>query len=71
MMIVDPPYRPERPSARGARRVGAAAATLVLILLGGLALFLTSLDDRLYDREDLDKLALDGFTHVVPAERRG
>jgi uncharacterized protein involved in exopolysaccharide biosynthesis len=71
MTIVDPAYRPQRPAARGARRVGAAAASLVLMLLAALALLLTSIDDRLYDREDLDKLAIDGFMHVVPHDKRG
>lgn len=70
MMIVDPAYRPERPTTRGARRVGAVAAALVLLVLGGLALLLASIDDRLYDKDDLVELELDGFGHVVPSERR-
>lgn len=66
MMVVDPAYRPERPSSRGPRRVGAAGALVALMLLGGLALSLGYFDDHLYDADDLEGLDLDGFEHVVP-----
>lgn len=70
MQIVDPAYRPERPTSRGPRRVGAVAAAVVLLVGCGVALLLASIDDRLYDREDLLKLELDGFDHVVPHDGR-
>ncbi len=66
MVISDPPYKPTRPSKRGSRRVGAAAAVLVMLLGAGLAVALAFLDDRVYDAIDLERLRIGKLTHVVP-----
>ena len=68
LVIVDEPYRPTRPSARGARRTGAmvAAAAVFAWLLAVLGLAL--LDDRIYTKSDLERLKLGGIVHE---QRRG
>jgi uncharacterized protein involved in exopolysaccharide biosynthesis len=65
MIIVDPAYKPTHPNKGRTQIVGAGlAVSFVLALL--VALALTLLDDRIYDRVDLDGLQLTPILGVVP-----
>ena len=66
MVIVDEAYKPKRPSRRGAKRTGAVAAFIVLMLGATVAFGLGLLDDRVYEERDLKKLELGPILHVVP-----
>ena len=65
MIIVDPAYKPTHPN-KGRTQVVAAgiAASLFLALL--LSFVLTLLDDRIYDRLDVEALKLTPLLGVVP-----
>jgi len=66
MEIIDPAYKPKRPTKRGKKRTGAAGAAVVLLLGGLLMLGLALLDDRVYDETDLRRLNLGPLVHVTP-----
>jgi uncharacterized protein involved in exopolysaccharide biosynthesis len=70
MVIVDEAYKPKRPSRRGAKRTGAVAAFIVLMLGVTAAFGLALLDDRVYEERDLKKLELGPILHVVPRTPR-
>lgn len=70
MVVVDDAYKPKRPSRRGAKRTGAIAAFVVLMVGATIALGLGLLDDRVYEERDLKKLALGPIVHVVPSPVR-
>lgn len=70
MVIVDEAYKPKRPSRRGAKRTGAVAAFIVLMLGVTAAFGLGLLDDRVYEERDLKKLELGPILHVVPRTPR-
>jgi uncharacterized protein involved in exopolysaccharide biosynthesis len=66
MVIVDPAYKPTHP-AKPSRSVIAAVGVLVSIGLAlALALGFALLDDRLYDRVDVERLELVPLLGVVP-----
>ena len=73
LLVVDPAFKPTRPTGKG-RGVIAMAGLAVSLMLGlGLALLLALVDDRLYDRFDVEKLELAPLLIVVPrggAKRR-
>ncbi len=65
MIIVDPAYKPTHPNKGRTQVVGAGlAVSFILAML--LALTLTLLDDRIYDRIDLDGLHVAPILGVVP-----
>ncbi len=66
MVIVDPAFLPKRPASRGPRRTGAVAAMVVMMLGSGLLLGLGFLNDRVYDEQDLRRLALGPVVHALP-----
>jgi len=70
LMVIDPPFRPMRPSAGGRLKialVGAAASLLLALLaMAGLAAF----DDRLYAARDIEAVMGDGFVVVIPTPHR-
>ncbi len=68
MVVVDPAYEPNRPARRGAKRTGAVAFVVVLLLGIGVATALGLVDDRVYDEHDLRKLELGPIVHVVPSD---
>lgn len=70
MVIVDPAFLPTH-AAKPARSVIAGAGmALSLLLAVALALGLALIDDRLYDRADVEKLALLPVVGVVPRAGR-
>jgi len=72
--VIDPAYRPMRPF-KGAKRTILGIGVVVSFLFGSLlALVAGLLDDRLYDRLDVERLELAPLLVVVPrrrAERKG
>jgi uncharacterized protein involved in exopolysaccharide biosynthesis len=70
MVVVDPAFRPDRPLARGPRRVAAAAAALTLILFIAVALVLAQFDDRISDEDDVARLGLGKLCHGLPRRAR-
>lgn len=68
LVMIDQPYRPARPSARGPRRTSlmavAAAAVAWWVVVLGVAL----LDNRIYTGGDVERLGLGGIVHL---QRRG
>lgn len=70
MVVVDPAYKPKRPSRRGPRRTGAAAAFVILMFGSMIAFGLGFIDDRIYEERDLKKLKLGPILHVVPRHSR-
>ncbi len=65
MIIVDPAYKPTHPNkGRTQVVIAGVAASIGLSIL--IALLLTLLDDRLYDRVDVDNLGIAPLLGVVP-----
>ena len=65
MIIVDPAYKPTHPN-KGRTQIVAAGLAVSFVLAMLLALGLTLLDDRIYDRIDLDGLHVAPILGVVP-----
>jgi uncharacterized protein involved in exopolysaccharide biosynthesis len=66
--VVDPAFRPVKPSGPGKTVVVIAGLALFLALGTGLALGLAVIDDRLYRRSDLEELGL-AVLAVIPPGR--
>jgi hypothetical protein len=66
MVIIDPAFKPVRPTKFGKSRVAATVVGLALGLGLFIAFVLALLDDRLYTERDLRSLALGPVVHVVP-----
>lgn len=66
MVVIDEPFKPERPARRGPRRTSAIAAALVLLLGIGVALLLSILDDRPHDELDLRRMHLGPIAQTLP-----
>ncbi|MGZ3429720.1 MAG: GumC family protein [Polyangia bacterium] len=66
MVVVDPAFVPKHAAPPGRTTIMAAglAATMVLAML--LALGLALIDDRIYDRDDIERLAMLPLLGVVP-----
>jgi Mrp family chromosome partitioning ATPase len=58
IVVVDPAFLPAQPVGMALKRLMALGALLSLGLALGLAALLGAVDDRLYDREDVDRLEL-------------
>jgi len=65
MIIVDPAYKPTHPN-KGRTQIALVGLGISLVLSILVALACTLLDDRIYDRIDLDGLALAPILGVVP-----
>lgn len=65
MIIVDPAYKPTHPN-KGRVQVVAAGVAVSVLLAMIVALMLTLLDDRLYDRIDIESLRVAPLLGVVP-----
>jgi hypothetical protein len=67
LVVLDPPYRPTRPAARGPRTV--AVVSFALLLMAGIAAAIVkaALDRTLREELDLKRLRFCTLRHVVPA----
>ncbi len=70
LTIVDPAYKPTQPSSASRTLVAAVGMLLSLGLGLGLALGCAMVDDRLYDRVDIEQLGLVPLLGVVPRAAR-
>jgi uncharacterized protein involved in exopolysaccharide biosynthesis len=70
LSIVDPAFRPVRPSGPGKTIFLLAGMALFLSLGLGLAVGLAVIDDRLYRRADLDQLGIPVLAVIPPAQAR-
>jgi uncharacterized protein involved in exopolysaccharide biosynthesis len=70
MVIVDPAYRPTHPAKTSRSVIAAAGLAVSIVFAIGLALGCALLDDRLYDRVDVERLALGPLLGVVPRAPR-
>ncbi len=66
MVIIDPAFKPIRPTKFGKTRVAASVVAGALALGLLIAFALALLDDRLYTERDLRSLGLGPVVHVVP-----
>ena len=66
MVIVDPAYKPTHPAKPSRSLIAAVGAAASLVLGVVLALGLALLDDRLYDRIDVERLQVIPLLGVVP-----
>jgi capsular polysaccharide biosynthesis protein len=69
--VLDPAYRPSAPS--GPSRLLLALGGLIMSIAAGIGLAAARgivLDDRIYDVEDIDRMALAPVLVVVPAAAR-
>lgn len=69
LSVVDPAFRPVRPTGPGRTIFLLAGMVLFLALGGGLAIGLAVIDDRLYRRGDIDQLGLAVLAVIPPATR--
>jgi uncharacterized protein involved in exopolysaccharide biosynthesis len=69
MVIVDPAYKPTHPN-QGRSKVAVAGGAVSLLLALLIALFRALMDDRLYDRVDVETLDTAPLLCVVPAAKR-
>ncbi len=70
LSMIDQPSLPSRPQGKG-RGIIVIAITMVFIVLGVLLVFaLALLDDRIYNPNDLEKLAVAPVAVVIPKQRR-
>lgn len=70
LSIVDPAFKPVRPSGPGKTIFLLAGMALFLSLGLGLAVGLAVIDDRLYHRADLDQLGIPVLAVIPPMQRR-
>jgi hypothetical protein len=70
MEIVDPAFKPVRPSGAPKRLLVMAGLVLALGLGAALALLLAFVDDRLYDRQDIERLEIAPVLIVVPGGKK-
>jgi uncharacterized protein involved in exopolysaccharide biosynthesis len=66
LSVVDPAFRPVKPSGPGKTLLMMAGMALFLALGGGLALGMAVIDDRLYRRSDLDSLGINVLAVIPP-----
>jgi len=66
MVIVDPAYKPTHPAKPGRAIIAGAGLAASMMLAIVLALGCALLDDRLYDRVDIERLELAPLLGVVP-----
>lgn len=66
LSVVDPAFRPVKPSGPGKTILLLAGVALFMALGGGLALGLAVIDDRLYRRSDLEELGVAVLAVIPP-----
>jgi uncharacterized protein involved in exopolysaccharide biosynthesis len=66
LSVVDPAFKPVKPSGPGKTLLMMAGMALFLALGGGLALGMAVIDDRLYRRSDLDALGVNVLAVIPP-----
>jgi uncharacterized protein involved in exopolysaccharide biosynthesis len=69
IVVIDPAYLPSKPEGASTKKVFLAGIAASLALAAGLALLLGILDDRVYDRRDLERLELAPILVEIPALR--
>jgi uncharacterized protein involved in exopolysaccharide biosynthesis len=66
LSVVDPAFKPVKPSGPGKTLLMLAGMALFLALGGGLAVGMAVIDDRLYRRNDLDELGIHVLAVIPP-----
>ncbi|HEY5925089.1 MAG TPA: hypothetical protein VIV11_25580 [Kofleriaceae bacterium] len=70
LSVVDPAFKPVKPSGPGKTLILLAGLALFLALGAGLALGLAVIDDRVYRRTDLEELGIAVLAVIPPANQR-
>ena len=70
LSVVDPAFKPVKPSGPGKTIIVLAGLALFLALGAGLALFFAVIDDRVYRRTDLEELGIAVLAVIPPAQAR-
>jgi len=70
MIVIDPAFLPTHAAKPGRTVIGLAGGAVALVLALALALGLAIVDDRLYDRVDIERLGLLPLLGVVPGESK-
>jgi uncharacterized protein involved in exopolysaccharide biosynthesis len=68
LSVVDPAFRPVKPSGPGKTLIVLAGLVLFITLGGGLAVGLAVIDDRVYRRTDLEELGIAVLAVIPPRE---
>lgn len=68
LSVVDPAFRPVKPSGPGKTLITLAGFALFLALGAGLAVGLAVIDDRVYRRTDLEELGISVLAVIPPAQ---
>ncbi len=66
LSVVDPAFKPVKPSGPGKTLLMLAGMALFLVLGGGLAVGMAVIDDRLYRRSDLESLGVNVLAVIPP-----
>jgi capsular polysaccharide biosynthesis protein len=70
LSVVDPAFKPVKPSGPGKTIILLAGLALFMVLGGGLAVGLAVIDDRLYRRSDLEELGVSVLAVIPSATAR-
>lgn len=70
LVIIDPPYKPTRPARGGRMQAAMIGGAVALITALGLMLLLALLDDRIYSRDDIERLETLPLLVTVPLPDR-
>jgi uncharacterized protein involved in exopolysaccharide biosynthesis len=70
LSVVDPAFRPVKPSGPGKTLILLAGLALFLAMGAGLALGMAVIDDRVYRRTDLEELGISVLAVIPPAQAR-
>jgi uncharacterized protein involved in exopolysaccharide biosynthesis len=70
LSVVDPAFKPVKPSGPGKTLIVIAGLALFLALGAGLALGLAVIDDRVYRRTDLEELGISVLAVIPPAQAK-